>query len=123
MTDDSQDRQYRQLIDRLVVNCRGGQGQVGANNVRHGVWNANATADFLPDQHAVNVFLADLSAEHRELVARMLADEYVAGTHDVLVALYEAEMSPFDTGYEGDPFHDFMGRLDDWDWPEGEARF
>jgi hypothetical protein len=87
------------------------------------VWNANATADFLPDQDAVSVFLSELSAGHRELVARMLSDEYVAGMHDALVALHEAEMSPFDKGYEGDPYHDFKGRLDDWDWPEGEARF
>jgi hypothetical protein len=49
--------------------------------------------------------------------------KYVAGMHDALVALHEAEMSPFDKGYEGDPYHDFKGRLDDWDWPEGEARF
>jgi hypothetical protein len=77
--DNPEDRQYRELIDRLVDDCRGGQGQVGANNVRRGFWNVNASADFLRDQHAVKLFLAGLSEEHRELVARMLADEFVGG--------------------------------------------
>ncbi len=123
MPDTTEDHHYRELIDRLVSDCRAGQGQVGANKVRRGVWNVNASAEFLPDQHAVNEFLTDLSAEHRELVAHMLADQYVGGIHAVLVALYEAEVPPFDKGYEGDPFHDFVGRLDDWDWPIGDARF
>lgn len=123
MPDSPDDRQYRKLIDRLVDGCRGGQGQVGAVNVRRGVWNVNARADFLPDQHARNLLLAGLSIEHREIVAQMLADAHVGGVHAVLVALHEAEMPPFDKGYEGDPYHDFMGRLDDWDWPVGEDRF
>jgi hypothetical protein len=53
----------------------------------------------------------------------MLADAHVGGIHAVLVALNEAEMQPFDKGYEGTPYHDFIGRLDDWDWPVGEDRF
>ncbi len=47
----------------------------------------------------------------------MLSDAYSAGIHDSLVVLYEAEVSPFDEGYEGDPFHDFVGRRAGWQWP------
>ncbi len=47
----------------------------------------------------------------------MLEESYVAGVHETLVALYEAQIPPFEDGYEGSPFHDFMGRLGGWDWP------
>jgi hypothetical protein len=29
---------------------------------------------------------------------------------------------PFDKAYEGTPFHDFVGRLDDWEWPKASKR-
>ena len=48
----------------------------------------------------------------------MLEQAFVGGVHETLVVLHEAEVSPFDQGYEGTPFHDFVGRLDDWPWPE-----
>jgi hypothetical protein len=35
-------RQYRGIIDRLVRDCRSGQGTIGASRARAGVWNANA---------------------------------------------------------------------------------
>jgi hypothetical protein len=48
----------------------------------------------------------------------MLEDEFVSGVHESLVVLHEESVPPFDGGYEGTPFHDFVGRLGDWDWPE-----
>jgi hypothetical protein len=119
--DNTQDRVYRSIVDRLVSKCRS-QGQISAKRVRRGVWNANATANFMPEQHALNIWLAGLSSDHRELLAGILKDEYVAGMHDALVVLYDAEIPPFDKAYEGDPHHDFIGRLDDWQWPVGESR-
>lgn len=42
---------------------------------------------------------------------------FAAGVHTVLVALHEAAMPPFDDGYEGTPFLEFMGRLQGLPWP------
>lgn len=62
----------------MVDQCLRGDGQVGSDGVRRGFWNQNATAEFMSDQHAVNAFLGDLSTPHRELVAGLLRDQYVA---------------------------------------------
>ena len=43
---------------------------------------------------------------------------FEAGVHAALVALHEERLPPFEDGYEGTPFHDFVGRLQGWDWPE-----
>jgi hypothetical protein len=47
----------------------------------------------------------------------------VGGVHSALVALHEAQLAPFDKAYEGTPFHDFIGRLDDWQWPKKSRRW
>ncbi len=44
----------------------------------------------------------------------MLYEAFWGGVHETLVILHEEGVSPFDTAYEGTPFHDFVGRLDDW---------
>ena len=108
---------YRAVIDRLVREAKEGQGQIGPKRVRAGVWNKSATTSKMPDQRAINSLLAGMSTQDREVVARMLEECYVAGVHDTLVALNEAEIQPFEEGYEGSPFHDFMGRLNGWAWP------
>jgi hypothetical protein len=117
-----EDRAYRDLIDRLVHDCRAGQGQIAAHRARTGLWNQNATAEDIPDQHEVNVLFARLPRADREVLARLLEQEFVSGVHAALVALHEAQLPPFDKAYEGTPFHDFMGRLVDWDWPASRSR-
>jgi hypothetical protein len=106
------------MIDELVEVCKEGQGQIGARRVRSGVWNAAARPDYIPDQHAVNLLLKRLSVEEREIIAGMLAQEVVTGVFETLKALETFEIEPFKDGYEGSPYNDFMGRLDDWSWPE-----
>jgi uncharacterized protein DUF6547 len=71
----------------------------------------------MPDQAAINELLARLAVADRDVLASMLRDAFVGGVHQTLVALHEAEIPPFDDGYEGTPFHDFVGRLDGWEWP------
>ncbi len=117
-----QDRRYRDLIDRLVDACKNGQGQIGSRRARAGVWHGSATPDQLPDQHAINVLLARMPEGDREVLAGMLAHAFSSGAFAALVALHEAGMEPFDQAYEGTPFNDFVGRLDDWPWPEGAER-
>ena len=108
---------YRQIIDELVRVCQDGQGQVEPRRVRAGVWNQNATAEFIPEQHQINLLLQRLSAADREVLAGMLAQAVVTGAFETLKVLEEFAVEPFQSGYEGSPYHDFIGRLGGWQWP------
>lgn len=120
MKDD--DRNYRELIDELVQQCKEGQGQIAARRTRDGVWNKNASAKKMPEQHRFNSLLKALTPKQREVLADMLAEQFQGGVHQTLVTLHEHEVKPFDRAYEGTPFHDFVGRLTDWNWPEDGER-
>src|ERR1700722_13361062 len=100
MTGPKKSQTYRDVIDELVRVCRGGQGQIGPRRVRDGVWNENATAECLPDQHAINLLLTRLRAEDREILAGMLANEVVCGVFETLKTLEQFGVSPFVDGYE-----------------------
>jgi hypothetical protein len=108
---------YREMIDWLVKDCHELQGQVAPRKIRDGVWNHNATADFVPEEHGVNELLTALDADERAVVAWIAEQSFVAGVHQALVALHDFEVAPFDKGIEGTPFHDFMGRLHGSQWP------
>ena len=128
------DQIYRTVIDALVNSCLHGQGQIAARKLREGVWNRNAD-DYTPNPfgepewmrrldeewrvvaRAQNEMLRRLSPADRELLAEMFCQEFQSGVHESLVVLHEHRIPPFDSGYEGDPYHDFVGRLDDWEWP------
>lgn len=121
---DDCDRTYRDVIDRLVRACRAGQGQMGARRARAGLWNANADAqpEAMPDQRLMNLLLARLDQAEREVLAQMLSEAFVSGVHETLVTIYKAGVPPFNVAYEGTPFHDFVGRLEGWTWPDGQTR-
>lgn len=110
---------YRDLIDALVKVCRSGQGQVGADRARRGVWNPHVAEDGDADQHALNLLLQKLSLSERDALARALEHAFEDGVFETLKALEEAQIPPFQDGYEGSPYHDFVGRLGgDWEWPQ-----
>lgn len=109
---------YRDVIDELVRMCHDGQGQLGARRVREGVWNKNASEAVIPDQQQINLLLERLSLSDRAIIADLLAQEVVTGVFETLKVLEEFQIEPFRDGYEGSPYHDFVGRLDDWNWPE-----
>lgn len=110
---------YRVIIDQLVAVCRDGQGQIGPRRALAGVWNPHADAASAPDQHAINELLARLSVADRDVVARMLARAFEGGVFETLKMLESHSVAPFEDGYEGGPYHDFVGRLaGDWDWPD-----
>ncbi|MGD0066935.1 MAG: DUF6547 family protein [Streptosporangiaceae bacterium] len=119
---DDNREQYRALIDSLVYACREGQGQVGPDRARRGVWNPQAARqrDDMPGQQRMNVLLASLGEADREVVAEMLLEAFESGVHETLVTLHEAEVPLFKEGYEGTPFHDFAERLPGWPWPIGQ---
>jgi hypothetical protein len=118
MSSVSKPQTCRSVIDELVRVCREGQGQIGPRRARAGVWNANATAEFLPDQHEFNLLLARLGVAEREVLARLLEHEVELGIFEALKVLEEFEVQPFVEGYEGSPYHDFIGRLSNWKWPQ-----
>ncbi len=118
MNEPQKPRIYRELIDELVRMCKDGQGQMGAQCARDGVWNRHATKDFIPEQHEVNLLLKRMTPADREILARILAEEVVIGVFEALKALEQFEIEPFKDGYEGSPYNDFIGRLADWEWPE-----
>jgi hypothetical protein len=111
--------QYRTLIDTLVQACREGQGQVDPGRARRGVWNPEAAdrPDEMPDRQRTNVLPAGVSECDRNVLADMLLGAFESGAHEALVILQEAAVAPFEDGYEGTPFHDFVGRLHGWSWP------
>jgi hypothetical protein len=118
MSEIAKPRVYRDIIDELVRVCREGQGQIGAQRVRAGIWNANATPDYIQDQHEINQFLARLSAQDRETLAKMFVHEVELGVFESLKVLEQFQIAPFEEGYEGSPYNDFVGRLNGWEWPE-----
>jgi len=61
MNEQQKPRLYREIIDELVRMCRSGQGQIGARRAREGIWNRNATQDFIPEQHQINLLLQRIS--------------------------------------------------------------
>jgi hypothetical protein len=111
-------QKYRDVIDHLVDVCHNGQGQIGARRMRAAVWNKNATSDYLPDQQQINLLLARLPATDRDILAALLASEVELGVFETLKALEQFEIAPFESGYEGSAFNDFVGRLDGWAWPK-----
>ena len=118
-----EDAKYRYLIDQLVKKC-GGQGQIEPRKVLAGVWNRNPPERVPKEQQKINDLLGRLASPDRETVAVMLADAFRGGVFNALVVLYEEGVPPFDKGYEGNPFNDFIGRASgDWDWPVGRERF
>jgi len=118
MTNTERPQIYKDVIDYLVDVCRNGQGQIAARRARAAIWNENATAEFLHDQHEVNLLLARMTASDREILAQLLAKEVELGVFETLKALERFKVKPFESGYEGSPYYDFVGRLDGWEWPE-----
>jgi hypothetical protein len=64
----------------------------------------------LPDQHSVNLLLTRLPDADREILARLMAKEVELGVFETLKALEEFQIAPFESGYKGSPFNDFIGR-------------
>ena len=135
----SKSKDYRNMIDTLVEMCREGQGQISAQRFMDGVWNINVTTDvlaaqdddddlppeiraeyrkMLADDLEVNQLLERISADDRKIIARLLAKEVECGVFETLKILEEYRISPFETGYEGSRFNDFIGRIEGWEWPE-----
>jgi hypothetical protein len=110
--------EYRAVIDAMVEVCRIGQGQVGAELARRGIWNRNANERFLTDDHRMNVILSGLTELDRDALGIALTKQFEAGVFEAIKVLEQKGITPFEDGYEGSPHEDFVGRLVGWQWPE-----
>lgn len=111
-------QEYRDLIDDLVDRCRNGQGAIAARAARIEPRQPDVPPESSPWSWRMYRVASKLSPEERDDLAALLKHQFEGGVHTALVALHEAEMPPFEDGYEGTPFHDFVGRLADWEWPD-----
>jgi hypothetical protein len=114
---------YKAIIDQLAFETRrGGAGQ----RVREkGIYSA------APAHAAFNAFIRSLSEEQKKLLSDMLIHERDGAIGDVLAVLswwtscrqvgftFRGEPMPVDLSGMG--LHgDYVGRADDWPWPESE---
>jgi len=142
VTETTKDRLYRDLIDALVKMCLEGQGQIHAGRIREDAWKlsafavkvrsilsrkkrtsqpkaANPLGEPALNDDDVIALLGRLSSSERAAVARLVTDGVVTGVFETLKALERFGVSPFEEGYEGSPYNDFIGRLSgEWSWPE-----
>lgn len=117
------DQAYRAIIDQLA---RESKVSVTANRVRSGVLFPE-TMGGEPGPRDINALLAALTPAHRETLARLLESERTGGVHDALVTLeWWASTRGLGLTFRGEPIDldryetphgDFVGRLDDWEWP------
>jgi len=129
MSDDRQPSRpidaYKQIIDQLVTET--------SHGVREkAVVRKNAFPD-LSDDRVFNPFIKSLSTGQREMLAQMLHAERVAAIHDALAVLtwwvlargvgltFRGEPMPVELSGAG--LHgDYIGRLDDWQWPKDDTQ-
>lgn len=112
---------YKAIIDELV------------NETRHSMSSRLVVEDGIyskvPDYKPLNKLVESLDPDERRMLAQMLQHEREGAIHDVLAVL-TWWMTARDVGltYQGKPMPielsgmglhgDFVGRCDDWDWPE-----
>jgi hypothetical protein len=118
--DDEPIETYKKIIDELVAHSK----SVHARLVREEARFSKASRS---DEK--NAFVNELTKEQRGVLADMLNDERAGAIHDVLATVtwwircrnvrlqHNGQEMPVDLSAMG--LHgDFIGRLDDWEWPE-----
>ena len=115
---------YKQMIDQLVERSP----SLGARLVaEEGVYSK------APALTPLNALVKRLTAEERSLLIQMLTHERHSAIHDVLAAITwwidcrEVALThrgePMPVQLSGMGLHgDYLGRKDDWAWPEGENK-
>jgi uncharacterized protein DUF6547 len=113
---------YKAIIDQIVEATSG----VGEKLLREeGIFSR------APAAKIENAFVKSLTAEQRELLAEMIRSERISAIGTVLSNLtwwllcrdvgltFRGQPMPFELSGEG--IHgDYIGRLDDWEWPAEE---
>jgi hypothetical protein len=113
---------YKQIIDQLVQRSH----SLGAQLVtKEGIYSK------APAFRHTNDLVCALTPEQRVVLAEMLTHERESAIHDVLAALtWWIECREVGLTYQGKPMPtqlsemglhgDYIGRRDDWEWPNDE---
>ena len=115
---------YKQIIDDLVQRSP----SLGARLVaEHGIYSK------APALQPLNALVEKLTPEGRSLLIRMLTHERSSAIHDVLAAItWWIDSREVGLTYRGEPMPvqlsgmglhgDYVGRQDNWEWPEDENK-
>lgn len=114
---------YKAIIDQLVTETSHGISE--SLVVEESIWSK------APNEEAANAFVRSLSGEQRRLLAHLLQQERTSAIHDVLAVLtwwisarsvgltFEGSSMPIELSGMG--LHgDYIGRLNNWQWPVDE---
>jgi hypothetical protein len=111
---------YKEIIDQLVTETSNGVNERLV--VREGGFLETS------DSRVFNPFLRSLSTEQRQMLAQILHAERISAIHDVLAVLtwwvnareagFTFRGEPMPVGLEGGLHLDYIGRLNDWQWPK-----
>jgi hypothetical protein len=113
---------YKQIIDALVELAP----SLGARSIaEHGVYSQ------APDLQPMNALVQRLRPEERSLLIQILTHERSSAIHDVLAAItWWIDCRSVALTYRGEPMPvqlsgmglhgDYIGRQNDWAWPEVE---
>jgi hypothetical protein len=85
-----------------------------------------------PSDRKFNEFIESLASDQTALLAEMLREERLSAIHDILAALsWWVTCQDVGLTYRGEPMpvaleggglhHDYIGRLDGWEWPDQPA--
>jgi hypothetical protein len=111
---------YKAIIDGLVEQ---------SHSVAERLVREEAAFSKARGEGAANALVKKLSPQDRATLAAMLHEERVGGIHDALASLewwtdcrdfaltFKGEVMPI--GFAEGMHHDYIGRLNDWEWPEG----
>lgn len=114
---------YKAIIDQLVSETSHGVSEKLV--AEKCIWTKS------PGEDAANAFVGRLSTEDRHILARMLHYERTGAIHDVLAVLtWWTSCAGVGLTFQGEPMPvelsgmgmhgDYVGRLDDWEWPQGD---
>lgn len=102
---------YREIIDALAHECHNGQGQIVSKWIENNKY---------PEDPEVVEFFKKLSSREKEILTRLVSKSFEDGVFNSLKILETFQITPFEDGYEGSSYNDFIGRLDKnnpWQWP------
>ena len=116
---------YRKIIDQLVNETR-------TNSAYSKRASENQQFPVESEQVEFNDLLTSLTSEQRLLLSKVLLQERSSSIHDVLAVFswwvecrgfgFSLNDQPMPVGLSGMGMHgDYVGRVDNWAWPENEA--
>ena len=111
---------YEEIIDQLVTET--------SHGISERLVAETGIFSKAPERQKFNLFVQSLSTEQRGTLAEMLHAERTSAIHDVLAVFtwwatardlaFTYRSEPMPIGFEGGLHLDYVGRLNDWQWPK-----